>query len=562
MKTSFSLANLRPETNTRNLVIISALLVLFIYLVQGDAGLNLQDEGFLWYGTIRAALGDVPIRDFQSYDPGRYYWGAMWFKLLRNDGLAALRISQAVLQFIGLTVALVLVRRVTKKWLPLIGVSILLLVWMFPPWKIYEPVITILAVYFAVLLLENPSTRRHFLTGVFIGLAAFFGRNHGLYCLTAFVLLVFFVWWKLDRHALIARLAALSMGIVLGYLPMLVMLALIPGFFHSFLGAILFNVHVGTNLPLPVPWPWRVNYSAPSPKVWINALATGLLYLAFPVFYVLGLAALVLKARIRANRLFTACIFVGAIYLHYIFERPHLYYLAWTIPPLILGLIALPYSFAEQSRKKVAAIVWSGLIIISLTAAEMAPENYFLIKIRGAVREKVLRRAHVDIGVDMPEQHHTLVKTNVRGDNIWATRDIADAVEAMNEINRQIPANDGVLVAPYWTALYPILNKKSPTWEIYFLFPQTKNEQEAIIRDLEQQNVKWALTCDFYLDNRPELKFKSTHSYVWDYLTANFETVQNDQMSRMPMCQLMHRNAANVAPVVTAPGTGKQPPAK
>jgi hypothetical protein len=561
MKT-LSLPALTPEVSPRNLVIFSALMVLIIYLVQGDTGLNLQDEGFLWYGTIRAAMGEVPIRDFQSYDPGRYYWGALWFKLLRNDGIMALRISQAVFQFIGLTVALLLVRRVTKKWLPLIGTSLLLLVWMFPPWKIYEPVITIIAVYFAVLLLDSPTKLRHFLSGVFIGLAAFFGRNHGIYCLGAFVLIILFVWWKLDRRELIGRLAALGLGVVLGYSPMLIMLAVIPGFFRAFLDAVLFNVHVATNLPLPVPWPWRVNYSGPSPKVWINGLATGLLYLAFPVFYILGLTALVLKTKIRANRLFTACIFVGAVYLHYIFERPHLYYLAWTIPPLILGLIALPYSFSGQYRKKIAVIVWSGLIIISFTAAEMAPQNYFLIKVRGAVREKVLRRFQVDIGFDMPEEHHTLVKTDVRGDHLWVTTDIADAVNAMNAINQEIPGNDGILVAPYWTAFYPILNKKSPTWEIYFLFPQTKSQQEVIVADLEQQHVNWALTCDFYLDNRPELKFESTHSYVWEYLATNFETMKTDKMSRLPLCQLLHRTAANAVPVGAGPVTGTPPPAK
>jgi len=64
MKTKFSLEKLVPEMTSRNLVILSATMVVLIFLVQGDAGFNLQDEGFLWYGTVRTPLGQIHIRDF------------------------------------------------------------------------------------------------------------------------------------------------------------------------------------------------------------------------------------------------------------------------------------------------------------------------------------------------------------------------------------------------------------------------------------------------------------------------------------------------------------------
>jgi hypothetical protein len=522
-------------------------MVILIFVLQGNAGFDYWDEGFLWYGTIRTAFGDIPLRDFQSYDPGRYYWGALWFKILRNDGIMALRISQAIFQFAGLTLALFLLRRLLQQWLLLIAAATLLLVWMFPPWKIYEPVITIVAVYFAVRTIEKPTKLRHLIAGIFVGMAAFFGRNHGLYCSVAFLGLIVFCWWKNSWRLLIERLAAFSVGVVIGYLPMLAMLVVVPRFFAVVIASIVFQSHYGTNLPLPVPWPWRVPYDLYSRREFLHHFSVGLAYLAFPLCYLAGGIALFLRPKLRDNRVFVASTFVGAVYLHYIFERPHVYYLAWTIPPLIIGLIALATSFSGPHKRKFALTVWSLLILGSITVAEMAPENYFLIKARGLVRARVLRAFHVDIGIDMAPQQANLVRADIRGDTLWVQKEDADLINVVSALNqRLIPTADNVLVAPYWTGFYPILRKESPTWEIYFLFPRPLSEQQEMVADLKRKQVRWALVCNNFLDKRPELSFQSTHSYVWKYLTENFESVPIEpKVLLLKDCELLHRQNTN-----------------
>ena len=527
----------RPELTTRNLLILSSVLVILAFLLQGNVGFNLADEGFLWYGTIRTALGEVPVRDFQSYEPARYYWGALWFKLLRNDGIMALRVSQAAFQFVGLTLALLLLRRVLKSWIPLIFAAIILTRWMFPMWKIYEPVIVIAGIYFAVLIIENPSRLRHLLAGIFIGLAAFFGRNHGLYCAAAFVLLLFYLNWTSDKRVLLQRLGVLSAGVVIGYLPMLLMLAFVPGFLSQFKATILFTLNWGTNLRLPVPWPWRQSYQSVGAREVINRAAIGVLYLVLPAFYLFALVRLFLRRTSNLHPVFIASVFLGVVYLHYTFERPQLYYVAWTIPPFILGLLSVPGLFASQLRKKLHIAIWIILAALTISALEMAQENYFTIKIKSLAKAKLMGRYGGDYAEAMNAQG--LVKTDVKGDSLWVLSDTATMIDQMKAIDQNLVGpNEQILIAPYSPGLYAVLQKRSPLWQIYFLLPY---EQEAMVQDLERKRVNWALVCHHYVDNRPELAFRHTHKLLWDYLAKNFERTTTTNLD--PTCELMRRRS-------------------
>ena len=68
-------------------VALAAACVALALWLQARIGFNLQDESFLWYGELRVLAGETPLRDFRSYDPGRYWWAAGWATIL-GDGLA------------------------------------------------------------------------------------------------------------------------------------------------------------------------------------------------------------------------------------------------------------------------------------------------------------------------------------------------------------------------------------------------------------------------------------------------------------------------------------------
>jgi len=110
------------------------------------------------------------------------------------------------------------------------------------------------AVYFAILLIEETFITSAFYCWSLCWAVSFYGGiNHGLYTFIFFLLLLVFIWAKLDRNNFFRRLPA---GIIVGYSIMLFMLIVIPGF-ESFVERhqILFPPRQ-TNLTLPVPWPW------------------------------------------------------------------------------------------------------------------------------------------------------------------------------------------------------------------------------------------------------------------------------------------------------------------
>lgn len=518
---NFLISNLRYfRSPLGSSLLLATGLVAGLFFLQGHIDINLADEGFLWYGTQRTLVGEVPLRDFQSYDPGRYYWGLLWFKLLGNDSLMTLRISNAIFQTLGLTCGLLVVRRLTRSpWL-LLSAGIILLLWMHPRHKLFEPSISMAAVYMALLLIEHPSFLRHFLSGVFVGFAAFLGRNHGLYTFLSFLLLIGFIWLKLDQKNLIKRVSTWVAGIWVGYTPMLLMILLIPGYFKSFntINETVIRMR-RTNLPLPVPWFWRFDYFQLDWLQSVHTFSVGLLFLALPLFN--GIALIFLCSRkpsyIQKNPVLVAATFLSLTYTHYAFSRADLPHLTQAIHPFLLGFMATIKAIEVVDWRKVSvslASLLAGLTLFGIGV--MSPLGNWLRSPQG-----------------------TYVEQEIAGDRLLIGQDAANFITTLRAINQQVAPQEGILLAPHIPAMYSVLEQESPLWDLYFLFPETEEEQQEMIQTLGEKQVNWVVLGDIALDQREDLRFRNTHPILWQDFMENFTVIENNNLP--PNYQLLRR---------------------
>jgi hypothetical protein len=482
-------------------------LCLGMYWLTGAIAINLYDEGYLWYGAIRTAAGDVPLRDFQSYDPARYYWSAAWSQIFGN-GILALRLSNSIFQILGLTAGLLAARRITTHPLRLLAVGVVLLVWMYPRHKLFEPSLVMMNVYLVTRLIERPDARRHLMSGLMLGVTATFGRNHALYAtlgqLAALVLVLL--------HARPARptlhLLYWGGGVVLGYAPMLGLLLAEPGFAASFAQSL---AQFGT-MPKPVPWPWRIlSLPVSSLPLFLVTWGISLTYVAMAIGY-----PLVLWTALRSgfgpsrNRaLLCACACIGAGYGHHAINRADLPHLAQVVHPLLLGSLALPAALPWFNLRHRRAAVWAGVALLSI-AASIAMHRFALDVLLASVQPSS-RLTHYDVA----------------GDELLLRKGVAQDFESVEEaVRSHVPEDAPLLIIPYRPIYYPLLGRKSPVWGILFLRAGQGESDEEIIRKLHEQGVDWALYTEERLVGVPD-GFPKLRSRVWAYLQANFVPVDS-----------------------------------
>jgi hypothetical protein len=489
---------------------LATFVVAISFVWQGNVGFNLWDEGYLWYGVQRVMLGEVPIRDFMSYDPGRYYWSATIMSLWGDNGIMVLRASVAIFQAIGLFVGLLLIARTVKKqnFIYLLLSAITLVVWMFPRHKLFDISLSILLIAVLTFLIQNPTSRSYFFTGLCVGFVAIFGRNHGMYGVVGSVGVM--LWLNIKRvgePGFIKGFSLWAAGVVAGFAPLLFMALLIPGFAVAFWESITFLFEIKTtNLPLPIPWPWRVSIDSVPIGEAIRGVLVGLFFIAILVFGVLSVIWVIWQKfqNKYVSPVLAAAAFLALPYAHYAYSRADVGHLAHGIYPLLIGCSVL---IATQPDK----IKWSLTIILCVASLWVMPVFH-----PGWQCYDSKQCVNVEISAS-----NLLVDSSTAND-VGLLRKLAD---------RYAPNGQSFIATPFWPGAYALLERKSPMWEIYAFFRHAKGFEQAEIKRIKAAMPSFALVFDFPLDGRDELRFRNTHPLIYQYILDHFERLPDSPNS-------------------------------
>ena len=499
----------KPGSIPREVVwgfLTGVVIVVAFFLWEGRQGFNLWDEGYLWYGVQRVIAGEVPLRDFQSYDPGRYYWSALLMEWVGARGIVAVRITVVVLQALALGSVLGwLAWTATGKgraWF-IVLCAVTLVVWMVPRHKVFDIAFSIGLICILANLARRPVGRNYFIAGAFVGLVAFFGRNHGVYgVLASGGMLVYLAlrsdglrdWWQ--------GVALFMVGGFTGYLPMFVLMVGAPGFTTALVDSVAFLFQIKTtNLPLPVPWPWRAPFGTVPTSVAMRDFLLGLFFLSTLIFGTFALVHVMLarwKRRPMAP-LVVACAVCALPYAHYAFSRADAGHLAQGIFPTLVGLLAV----AGCGARWLKAAVTLPLCGVSLfTMLPMHPG--WLCMAAGSCES-------VEIGSD-----------RLRVDPVTAS-----TVGLLHTLQRDFAPNGrAFFVAPLQPGAYPVLGGRSPTWENYTAWDRPEAFQREEITRLVASKPGFVLIYDLALDGREELRYSHTHALIDRYVRDHFVPVE------------------------------------
>ena len=485
------------------LFLVTGLVVLVLFLFQSDKGLELSDEGFLWYGSQRVLSGEMPGLDFLAYDPARYLFSAAIMFAVGDMGIITQRFAMAIFQWLGLFIgaSLLLHHHQTQSRTPVqirdlvfLGLYIVLFaLWMIPRYKIFDITQSIILVAGFYILINKPSFRNALIAGVCVGLSAFMGRNHGVYGLVAAALIVLYLITIYRYADWTAIISGGVLGVIIGYSPMLFLFLLRPGLFQSIIDHIVFMVECGcTNLPLPVPWPWRADS--------LRGFFEGLVFLAIPVFIIYGVITTITKR--QRSPLFIAALACAIPYTHYSFERAGTIHLALGIFPLLLAMGVLLFG----TSRRIFIVVF--LALVSAVITENEHQTWF-------PRTDNNKYTQLQVGDDV----------------LYLKSEKAATLKLFERLQSEyrVKENETFGAFPRWPTVYAAFQKKSPLFDIYALLPMSDEKQKGEVLRLKEHLPAFIVISNEIVDGKDELAFENTRPVIFRFIKENYTKINPEE---------------------------------
>ena len=207
-----------------------------------------------------------------------------------------------------------------------------------------------------------------------------------------------------------------------------------------------------------------------------------------------------------------AVAFLSLPYAHYAYSRADVGHLAHGIFPLLVGCLALLAVMPAKVKWPLATLFCTASI---WTVYVFHPGVQYTKQ-----------------WVEVTVSNNKLKVDPETANNIALLRTLAD---------RYAPHGQSFLVVPFWVGAYPLLERRSPLYDIYPILPRLAAFEQEEIERIKAADPKFALVEESPLDGREDLRFRNTHPLTYQYIQANFEPISG---SPNPAINLYQAKAA------------------
>lgn len=487
---------------------ISSAIVGAFFLPGIRIGLSTADEAYLHFGSVNLLEGKIPIRDFRAYDPGRYYWCALWMRFLGPTFLTQ-RLAMGFIMILALTLTCFWVFYVSQNWTVAILATLLSFIWMRPYFKAFEILFSLVAVTVTFFIISDPGVVVYLLSGFVVGIALFFGLNIGLYAGLSFLLALGFSFVVQLAVISIMPMVWMLLGFALSICPVLLLGLKNPGYFSMYWEKKIITVlKRGTsNLPLPLPWLWmrpaQLRSLSSSRQLFFKIIFTGV-----TPFYLLSFAVglLIVDEYLTAGDLIISASLVGLVYLHYLFSRADVSHLWQSIHPALLLVSILSATFLSWP--------WAALLLASLGALSawmIIPQWSTLFNFIGNRKQYVT----------FETGREALKLTGGQAANFTTLKQIIDTYSK---------EEDTAFFAPSAPGFYQLFNRQPALYDVYCIYPETDENQSMMIKLLGEQRTSIIIIYEQRIDNNDNLMFSKTHPQVWHFLNNHYDRLEQTKL--------------------------------
>lgn len=464
-------------------------------------GFNIADEGVPLSGALRIMRGEVPLKDFQGYMPGVYYFYYVILKIFGMD-ILTVRYVISFLTAIMIVMYYLASKKVMSSFFSLFGSLIMVTV----PGPYYVRFLNffILLNIMVFYVYLNERTRASFYMGLIGGITFLFRQDLGLFVFFL-AAIIFYIVKGFNTHGKFIAVFSEIKGYISGYF--LIILPFIAYYLYEdklfYILSANYNAFFGGYQKVSLPFP----------DILSSWYESGLFYVPV-LIYTFALFHIIYNLRKNREKreIYKLYIFIiGILSFNQAIWRTHPENIVKVISP---GILLYFYFFASlYSKMKINLIVrWVVLIIFSIIPLSYvyAMNNNYGTYI-GSMTFSLSEYKFMDA-----ERAKIYAPSGI----------VSEYTEIVSYIKENTGQNDKIFIVPFTgIPLYFLSDRINPAYFEWILPPEPDiypDIEERVIDSLIKDKTKLIVYVDFALDGLENRRFKNYAPKLHEWIMENY----------------------------------------